>query len=221
MALGWRRLAAAMVLLSLSHCAGAPEPQPVSAAAVWHPPDGFMRQFHARCDGRSGKAFTDCFVGAMTEAGAGPAAVGFARRLGGDGYLRAFQDTGRVDVAYVDVPFAANENWKWLLANGTTPLVDVDDLRLLDLGAMRAAPAYRALQRRFPRVMLWPGDRGSPPGPEERAIAEGGQMFVVPYRLQDGCHACAVIGEVRFGFVFDAAGSFLGTRLLSVVEAAR
>ena len=91
----------------------------------------------------------------------------------------------------------------------------------LHLGALQAAPAYRAVLRRFPKAMLWPGDRGGPPGPEVRADADGGQTFVVSYRLQDGCHACAIIGEARFGFVFDAAGTFRGTRLMSVEEAHR
>jgi hypothetical protein len=104
----------------------------------------------------------------------------------------------------------------WLLVNGHPPLIDVDDQRLLDLAALQTAPAYRALLRRFPRAALWPGERGGPPGPAVRALASGGRMVVVSYRLRDFCHACAVIGHVQFGFVFDEAAHFTGTRLLSV-----
>jgi hypothetical protein len=205
-----------MLCLLLADCAASP----VSSDAVWQPPDGFMRRFHARCDGRAGKAFTDCFVDAMADAGARPAALAFARRLGGDGYLRAFDDAGPVGIAYVVIPFRANENDMWLLVNGRPPLIDVDDQRLLDLAALQAAPAYRALLRRFPRAALWPDERGGPPGPAVRTLASSGRMVVVSYRLRDFCHACAVIGRVRFGFVFDQVGDFKGTRLVSVAPVA-
>jgi hypothetical protein len=188
----------------------------VTAAAVWRPDTGFMTRFHARCDGLGGTAFDACFVASMAAAGASPAALGFARRLDGEAYLQALSGTvGPVAVAHVVYPFRANENDAWLLVSGRPGLIDVDDERHLALAAMRAAPAYRAILRHYPQVSFWPGDRGAA-GPQ---LQEGGREFIVDYRLRDLCHACAVIGRVRFAFDFDAAGNFLGTRLVAVAAA--
>ena len=177
-----------------------------------------MTGFHAACDGRGGKAFASCFVAAMAAAGASPAALAFARRLDGEAYLERLVETGGpVAVAQVFYPFRANENEAWLIVNGRPDLIDVDDERRLPIAAMRSAPAYRAIVRRFPQASLWPGDRGAP-GPQVEAR---GQWIVVDYRLRDLCHACAVVGRVRFAFAFDAAGRLLGTRLVSAAAATR
>jgi hypothetical protein len=192
-------------------CATAAERVPTTA--IWLPPAGFMTRFHTACAGLGGNAFDACFVASMQQAGAAPAAVAFARRLDGEAYLQALAETGGpVAVAHVFYPFRANENDAWLLVNGRPDLIDVDDRRRLPLAVMRAAPAYRALARHFPRVDFWPGDRGAA-GPQ---VSKDGREFVVDYRLRDLCHACAVIGRVRIAFDFDAAGNFRGTRLVSV-----
>jgi hypothetical protein len=206
------------VVLCVIAAAGAAAAARVTAAAVWRPDSGFMSGFHARCNGLGGKAFDACFVAAMAAAGAAPAALDFARRLDGEAYLQALAETGGpVAVAHVFYPFRANENDAWLLVNGTPGLIDVDDERHLVLAAMRKAAAYRAIARHYPQVTFWPGDRG-PAGPQ---VDDGGRQFVVDYRLRDLCHACAVIGHVRFAFDFDAAGDLRGTRLVSVTAADR
>lgn len=203
-----------LVVLTVLGTAGfARAAERVTAAAVWRPEPGFMARFHRECDAFGGNGFTDCFVKAMVGAGASPAAVAFARRLGGDGYLEALQQTrSPVAVAHIVDPFRANENNAWLLVNGVPPLIDVDNQSLLALAAMRQALAYREIVRRFPRASLWPEGRGAS-GPQIRLA---GQEFVVLYWLRDFCHACAVVGRVRFAFNFDHAGRFLGTRLVSV-----
>jgi hypothetical protein len=80
---------------------------------------------------------------------------------------------------------------------------------------LRAAPSYRAILGRFPSVSFWPGDRGA----EKPEVRKRGRQFVVAYLLRDQCHACAVVGRVRFAFSFDRNGRFLGTRLVSVIPA--
>jgi hypothetical protein len=190
----------------------------VTAAAVWRPDSGFMSRFHARCDGLGGKAFDACFVASMAKAGAAPAALGFARRLDSEAYLQALAEAGGpVAVAHVFYPFRANENDAWLLVNGRPDLIDVDDQHHLALAALRSAAAYRAIARHYREVSFWPGDRGAA-GPQ---VAAGGRQFIVDYRLRNLCHACAIVGHVRFVFDFDATGTFLGTRLISVVPAER
>lgn len=188
----------------------------VTAAAVWRPDAGFMPRFHKRCDENRGAAFADCFAGAMQAAGAPQAALDFTRRLGNEGYLEALDPTaGPIAVAHVLYPFRANENAAWLLVNGTPALIDIDDQRYLALSEMRLSPAYAAIRRRYPKVAFWPGARGAA-GPD---ATPDGLRFVVGYLLRDFCHACQVVGRVRFAFAFDRAGKFLGSRLVSVVAA--
>ena len=190
----------------------------VTAAAVWHPPAGFIDRFHQACDGRAGKALAACFVAQMAKAGATPAALAFARRLDGEAYLESLDETdGAIAVAHVVYPFRANENDGWLLVNGTPDPIDVDERRYLALDAMRASLPYREIERRVPDVTLWPGERGA----AAPTVAMIGQEIIVGYLLRNVCHACAIVGRVRFAFDFDHAGSSLGTHLVSVVAADR
>ena len=198
----------------------ASSPGPITRAAVWHAPANFTTLVHERCGGQPQLAFTQCFLNTMAAAGASPAAIGFTRRMGDEVYLAALAEARPVAAALVFSPFRANENYFWLLVNGTPSPINVDDQRLLALDAMRAAPAYRQIARRYPRVSLWPDNRYRPL-PAAVRLASGGERFVIAYRLQDFCHACAIVGRTRFGFDFDAAGKFLGTRFLGVTPVAQ
>ena len=195
-------------------------PGPITRAAVWRAPANFTTLVHERCDGEPQPAFGQCFLSVMAAAGASPAAMDFARRMGDEVYLAALADTRPVAAALVFSPFRANENYFWLLVNGTPSPINVDDQRRLALDAMRASPAYRRLLRRYPRVSLWPDGRYRPL-PAAVRLASGGRRFIISYRLQDFCHACAIVGRARFGFDFDAAGKFLGTRFLGLTSAAQ
>ncbi len=163
----------------------------------------------------AGPALGDCFVGVMGKLGASSQALAFARRMDNSAYLREFRDTGGVDVAWIFYPFRANENYGCLLVNGEPPIIDVDDLQELPQAELDADSTYRALASRY-RVTIWPADRVGKSGPAVLRLAGGGRRFVVMYRLQDFCHACELIGMAAFGFDFDAAGRFLGRRLMVV-----
>jgi hypothetical protein len=185
----------------------------VTEAAVWHPPPGFFAHFHRRCDGRRGADFDACFAAAMAAAGARQTALAFTRQLDNQGYLTALLATGGpIAVAHVFYPFRANENDAWLLVNGTPPLIDVDNRQYLDLDRLQSSPAYQSIRRRYPNVDFWPGDRTAG-GPQ---VSKGGSEIAVGYVLRDLCHACAIIGHVRFAFDFAANGTLLGTRLLAL-----
>jgi predicted secreted protein len=41
-------------------------------------------------------------------------------------------------------------------------------------------------------------------------LAGGAQQFVVSYNIQDGCHACAILGHAFYSFEFGADGAFNG-----------
>jgi hypothetical protein len=196
--------------------AAAAAQQAVTTAAVWHPAPGFMADFHRRCDGQRGTAFDACFAAAMAQSGASSAALAFTRRLDNQAYLQALQPTGgSIAIAHAVYPFRANENDAWLLVNGTPPLIDVDDQRYLPLAQMRASPAYMEIRHHYPNVTFWLGDRGRL-GPE---VLKNGREIIVGYLLRDLCHACAIIGRVRYAFNFDAEGKFLGARFVLIAPA--
>ncbi len=212
-----RRIAWLAAVAAAALVAAAPPPaaagEIATAAAIWKPDADFMKSFHARCDDRRGMAFTDCFAAAMAKDGASQAALDFTRRLGNEAYLQALEPSGgAIAIARVFYPFRANENEAWLLVNGIPSLIDVDDRRNLPLAQMRASPTYAKIYRRYPNVSFWPGDRGR----SRPEILRNGREIMVDYLLRDLCHACAVIGRVRYAFNFGAAGRFLGTRLVLV-----
>ena len=191
-------------------------PPAVSADAIWSPPPRFLETFHAACDRVGGGSFGDCFLAQMQKAGAPAAALAFARRTDGQGYLTALHEAGRVDVAFAEYPYRANENQVCFLVNGTPPWIDVDDLSRLDAKILRDDPDYAAIARAHPRVAIFPGPRGSARGPAALRQADGGQRFVVTYLLRDGCHACKVLGEAQLRFDFDVEGRLRGVSVQKI-----
>jgi len=192
-----------------------PAPEPIGPDAVWIPDPGFMANVHAACD-RDARPFGDCFLAEMEKAGASPAALAFARRTGNQGFMTAFHETGPVDIAWAEYPYRANENEVCLLVNGEPPWIDVDDSSRLDLRALQENRVYAQIKVQHPGVTVFPGGRAGARSPQAVRLNKGGQRVAVGYVLRDGCHACAVVGVVLFGFDFDADGRFLGTRLMSV-----
>lgn len=212
-------LALAPLALVLVHAvataAQADAPAPVGPDAVWSPPPSFLAAFHAACDGRPG-AITGCFMAQMKKAGASPAALAFARRVDGQGYLREFLPAGRVSLAFAEFPFRANENQLCFLVNGSPALLDVDDLSRLDRREIRANPDYAVIERQYPKVEFFPGPRSGPRAPRAVELPSGYQGFLVSYSLRDACHACRVVGEVRLRFDFDASGQFRGATIRQI-----
>lgn len=186
---------------------------PVGAAAVWNPPAGFLAAMHAACDARP-ERLAECFRERMRAAGASPDAVAFAKRAGGLQYVRAFRETGRVDVAWAVSPFRANTNDLVDLVNGNPPILDVDDPRYLDPSIFAADPGFAAIRAAHPDVTPFPGDRYRLRAVEGSTLPGGGQRFVVGEDLRDGCHACAILAEARVAFEFDVAGKFVGAHVV-------
>jgi len=174
-----------------------------------------MEKVHAACD-RSGGSFGECFAAQMKEAGAPEAALEFTRRTGNQGFLTALRGAGPVDIAWAEYPYRANENQVCLIVNGDPPWIDVDDLSRLDMGALERSSVYAGIKERHPQATIFPGGRAGPKSPQATRLNTGSERIVVGYVLRDGCHACAVVGAVLFGFDFDAEGRFVGTRLVSV-----
>ncbi len=192
----------------------------VSQRAVWPANNGTVRQARESCQTLAFPQLGACFVKQMQQSGASAEAVAFIRRLENQAFLQKFQDTGRVDIAWILYPFRANENSGCLLVNGTPWKVDVDDLSQLPRVQLNANSAWKSLVAAHPRATLWSGDRSGFTGVTPARGPNGGQRFVVDYRVLDGCHACARLGVVHYAFDFDATGKFLGAAFVDV-QAAR
>jgi hypothetical protein len=194
--------------------AGAPS-APVGPDSVWKPPADFRAEVDKAC-ASAGKSFDRCFASEMRKAGASAAALAFTERAGNPGYVTAFLETGRVDVAYFESPYRANENALVYLVNGSPPMFDVDDPSRMDQTTLVSDPVYASLLRAYPALSIFPGDRR--PGRELRALKRqsGGQRFELIYELHDGCHACKIVGYARIGFNFDVEGRFIGTELVQI-----
>jgi hypothetical protein len=121
-------------------------------------------------------------------------------------HLQALREVGRVDIAFADYPYRANENRVCLLVNGSPATIDVDDPVLLEKSALEANPAYAGLLKAHPNATIFPGPRTGARSVVALDLSSGGQRFVVPFSVHDGCHACAVLGQVFIAFVFDVEG---------------
>jgi hypothetical protein len=209
----------ALTALSQHEPPAASTSPPVSRRAVWNPSQEILSQARSACQASAFPALGDCFVKKMQTAGASAEAVAFMRRLNNEGYLQKFQNTGRVDIAWVTYPFRANENSGCLLVNGTPAQVDIDNLSQLPRDQLTADRTWKVLLEAHPHATLWSGDRSGATGVMAEPQSGGGQRFVVDYRVLDGCHACARLGVVRYAFRFDANGMFQGARYLDLREA--
>jgi predicted secreted protein len=190
----------------------------VGPEAVWNPSAQILADIRAKCGAADPARIGDCFYDEMKSSGASPEAIAFARGFAsrGIGYLRAFRETGRVDIAYVEYAFRANELEGVLLVNGSPPMIDVDDPNFLSQEDLRKNGDYNALLRKYPNCATWPGDRLATNTPTMEPSPENGQNFKVNYVLLDGCHACAKIGEATVSFRFDSSGRFRETKVLAI-----
>jgi hypothetical protein len=210
----WRLLGSLAVIAFASLVSA--QPPVVGKDAEWNPSAKTISRIKQQCAEKSAPDFGKCFVNSMSQAGASPQAVAFARSTENAGYLARFVKMGRVDLAYVHYPFRANENQGWLLVNGDPAMIDVDDFALLPKDQLETNQAFLRIKEKFPKVMLFGGDRSLKQPPKMIALSGKGQRFVVEYRLLNGCHACERVGGAQFAFDFDADGKFLGTTLLDV-----
>ena len=178
----------------------------------------FMKDVHSACDASRYPNFGECFVAQMQQAGAPPQAVAFTKLIHNEGYLRDSRKIGKVGVAYVLYPFRANENQGWLLVNGSPPMVDVDDPKLLPPEGWKQDHSYGSVTAGLSKAELFPGDRGGTQDPVSLVFADGSQEFVVSYRVLNGCRACSLLGYAFYGFDFDSAGKLEGVRYLRFVR---
>jgi len=188
--------------------------QPVGAETAWSPSPQTFSAIREKCTRGTPDGLDGCFLSEMESAGASPQAVAFTKTFTGNGlaYVRAFRNVGRVNIAYIEYAFRANELEGVLLVNGDPPIIDVDSEKFVSPENFSKDPSYAAIAKKYPHVSVWPGDRYHTSKPLVKHLESGGQSFVVDYILRDGCHACATIGTASLTFVFDERGNFSGVR---------
>lgn len=195
------------------------QPARVDAKAVWNPAPSVLADIRKVCATGDPDQQEACFRDSMRSAGASAEAAEFVRvfRPHGLAYLRAFRDTGRVDIAYVDYLYRANENDGVFLVNGDPAMIDVDDYKYFSQEELRKNADYADLLQKYPNISVFPGDRYHTEFPSSATSTGDNQEFNVEYRLQDGCHACARIGTLVMSFIFDGGGRLAETRVLKVL----
>lgn len=211
-----------LALGCLSGCAAQSQngPAKIGSSAVWPLSPQFLATAHTACDNSSPSA--GCMIEQMAKAGAPADAVSFTRELynqshGDFGVMTGFQNQSPVAFAWITYPLRANTNYGLLFVNGQPPIINVEDLQLLDTKTMERSFQFHDLKNQFPQANLWPGDRDGKTWPNSQAGPNGGIQFVVSYPLRNGCHACASAGSALFNWNFDAQGKFLGTTFLGLL----
>jgi predicted secreted protein len=174
---------------------------------AWNPPEGFREKVFTACADADGH-FGLCFAEQMRKAGASPQVLRFTKLIDNDGYVASFRSVDKLAIALVNYPFRANENNGLLVLNGNPQPVNIDDFQNLPQNDLKLDASYAALLKKSPDASLWPGDRSSTDDLLVVSFPDGSQEFVASYRVQAGCHACAVLGQADFGFVFDSGGKF-------------
>ncbi|MHC1711001.1 MAG: hypothetical protein AB9872_02460 [Solidesulfovibrio sp.] len=199
-----------LILLTVAHSALAgAKKQPFGPRAVWTMPDDGW----SACLKHSQDAST-CLQKLMRRQRATPEALAVNRLLEGEGFMSAFREMGRVDLATMTFPLRANTNQASFLVNGTPALVSTElDGQAVDIAS---DPAYAELKRAFPEMELWPT---SADFRTMNTLEDGGQGFVFAYPLLNGCHACALAGYALVTLDFGPDGVYHGPRLLRLEPA--
>jgi len=185
--------------------------QSFGPSAIWKPDANFRQTVISACQNRGAK-FDACFADQMKAAGASADALAFTHAVHDEAYMQSFRPVGPIGIAVAVYPFRANENDALLIVNGEPPTIDVDALDKLPADQMRADPAYQAMLKNHADATLFPGDRSSTDALLAVGFADGSREVVAGYRVQAGCHACAVLGLAFFGFEFDPQGKWTGTK---------
>ena len=198
---------ALMAMLSVSWAAAGP---PIDMQATWIP-DAAQWDRIPRCYGQ--QAIDRCLVGLMQQWKATAQAVDFAKLVQAEtnyiGFARYFTETGPVDLVGVVYPFRKSAAFQYAMVNGASPFIITDRNANVDTSA---SLLYPSLSATYPKLQL--GVLADYQGVE--TLSAGGQRFIFTYTLGDGCERCQANGSAMVAFDFDAVGTFLGTKLLSL-----
>jgi predicted secreted protein len=97
-------------------------------------------------------------------------------------------------------------------------MIDIDNYDIISKVDLEKNKIYKQIKKSYPIVSIWPGDRSGTDYPAVNSLPEGGQQFIFNYRLQDGCHACKLIGFVNLGFDFDKDGNLSAVKVINILS---
>jgi predicted secreted protein len=189
----------------------------ITGKAIWEPGMEMIHALHDSCDNLTYSSFNKCLLEQMKKSGASQEAIEFAKMIDSGGFMRGFKDAGKVDIAYAVYPFRANENQVCFLINGSPDIIDVDSYDYISKVILKKNKIYKQIANKYPHVSIFPGDRNGTDYPVVREQPGGGQQFIFNYRLQDGCHACKLIGFANLGFNFDKDGKFSALNVINIL----
>ncbi len=191
----------------------------INASAVWNPSTEIMQNIISKCAGLQDNDIYDCFINEMESAGASPQAVKFAELLDGPGYMKTFKSLGSVDIAYVHYMFKSTGHEGCFIINGSPNLIDIDDYNLLPIAYLESTQQYKELQKLYPQISIFSGDRLSTDYPQKEDLPHKEERVVVNYNLRNGCGDCQNLGYADFGFDFDSTGKFINAKFIDVKKA--
>jgi hypothetical protein len=194
----------------------------IGEEAIWNAGAEDLSAINQACKPANAARYRDCFIEQMGEY-ASSDAVAFTQMLVSKksprlGYLAGLKESGLVDLGYVVYPENGSTHRGWALLNGIPALINLDDVSMLPKSAMEKDAAYVALRQSHPQMQLVVNDeqRKADASPQIERLPGEGERFVVPYSLQEPCTGCIPLAQAIFGFDFNDAGKFLGTKFLRI-----
>jgi len=180
---------------------------------VWAPSESVLGRIVERCYSLNvRKDVAECIISEMRAARANPEAITVVKLLGGEAYMTAFREKGRIDVATTSA-FVYNSpelSSQELLVNGDPVIVKPCNLAgQIDI---RQAAEYPELSKTFPEMSIScaGGFRTILPLPNS------GQRFVFGFTLMNGCRACGTAGTANVAFDFDITGKYMGVKVMNL-----
>jgi len=147
----------------------------------------------------------DCVLAALRKSQ--PEAARFMELLNGEGVLKEFTETGRVDVAYVEYIYRGNATSGTLLVNGAPRIIDLNAPERYKMFDIKKDPAYAALAKAGGGdVELWADD---PSRPFAESTPAGGTRFTFQLAVKS-CRACTRVGTGVVELEFDKDGAVVG-----------
>lgn len=161
-----------------------------------------------------------CLLRTMRASGASSKAIAFTRW-----YYASSQDNesafidhltkprfGAVSIASMELPGRANNNFIYILVNGTPAVVNPDEA-FAETGSPWANDGtFLAIKKGHSNAWVFPQEDFA----GESALPGGGQRFTIAVPIVDGCHACARLGIVYIGYDFGPLGSAKGMFVTAV-----
>jgi hypothetical protein len=209
----WLGIAGLIIMLSMPPSAiaaqGGSRLQEISETAVWSPREGLWEEIQEACGANSSSVEMKCVGTRMKKAGASLDAIEFTKRLKGEAYLSAFQESGKVDVGSITYPILNDPNsTAAVLLNGKPLVFRIwEHVQNLDL---KRAKEFPGKSRQFPKLELFPMSSVE----NVESLQGGGQRFTMSFLLLNGCRGCDIAGKADIALEFNRDGGFLRAVLL-------